>query len=338
MANDMNQPDPEEPGTDPTPPTADETAPTKAVNKFNDYLNDPLKGQLDQAKGAVTVGCLAYEDGKSGTNIQVCRLEDAQKVRAEYRGIQNCVSTSLAAHAAGVSTAVASHVTTATALDTQLTTSLNAIKAAKNQLVVVRGLIGKLENALKDSCNADERNAINQHLPTVDGKGGLERFNFEVGEISTTTKDLCERVDSVFDVSVKYAGVQASVNVACLTDAVAKLKTDADALVTNVADNGTQLDAKVVTHQTALDGEITSLGGALFMRQHNERHHAALVDLEATLTTIVGQDCANFDEAGGLERIEAICTETVTTFKTSSPCPEEDNGTNKFNVQDQPSC
>jgi hypothetical protein len=337
MANDMTN-DPVDSGTEPIPPAVDESSPSKAVNKFNDYLESPLETELGQAEGAVTVGCLAYEDSKSGSNIQVCRLEDALKVRAEYRGIQNCISTTLAAHSEGVSGNVAEYVVSETAIGGKLTTALEAIKAAKSQMAKVRGLVCKLEDAQKDSCNSEQCKAIDKGLPKSNGEKGLKRFNVEVSAIAEKTKELCVRTDGIFDVGVKYAGIQASINVACLTDAVALLKTDADNLVTDVADNGSALDDKITTHQEALDGEITGLGAALRGRQSGERFHATLTDLKAQLTEFSEEDCAVFDEANGKERIEEICTTAVTTFKTTSPCGDGQGGNNKFNTQDNPSC
>jgi uncharacterized protein YoxC len=337
MANEMNK-DPDQSGTEPASPPVDESSPSKAVNKFNDYLESPLETDVKQATGAVTVGCLAYEDGKSGSNIRVCRLEDAHKVRAEYRGIQNCISSTLAAHAGGVKDSVVEYVVSETALSAKLTTALEAIKAAKKQMTKVRGIVCKLEDAQKDSCNSEQCKAIDKGLPMANGEKGLKRFNAEVSAIAEETKELCVRTDGIFDVGVKYAGIQASVNVACLTDAMTLLKKDADGLVTNVTENGTALDAKITTQQTALDGEIDGLGAALKGRLHGERYHAALLDLQIQLTDISGEDCSAFDEAAGKERIEEICTTAVTTFKTTSPCGDGQGGTNKFNTQDNPSC
>ncbi|NJB86808.1 hypothetical protein GGR26_002585 [Lewinella marina] len=339
MANDKNDTPqtPVDPGE--APPGGEEPTQTLCQKWFNDYLEKPLEIDLEVAEGAATVGCLGYDEGKIGTQLRVCRVEDARKIRGEYRGIKNCISTALAAHAAGVTANVTGYVDKQKVLETKLNKALEGIKAAKSGMAKVHALACKLETARKDSCNSEQCKAIDKGLPKVDGVGGLQRFNNKISAFQATISTLNGNADALFEMGIKYAGIQASTNVTSIKPMTDLLKQDADGLATDVTEQCAALDKKIAEQAEALAGEITGLSTALYLRQKTQLTHDFLSDLKADLTDIRDQDCGALDYAAAKDRLTVICETAVTTFNTTATCGEgEESGGNKFNTQDAPSC
>lgn len=327
--------DPEDPGQE--MPDNEETPLTLCQKWFNDYLEKPLEQDIKVAEGAAKVGCLGYDEGKISTQLRVCRLEDARKVRGEYLGIKNCISTTLSGHAAGVVANVTLYAEKEKALAEKLNKVLESVKAVKVGMAAVHGLSCKLETARKDSCNSEQCKAIDKGLPAVEGIGGLERFNSSIDEYRETISTLNGNADSLFEMSIKYAGIQASTNVATITPMAEKLKTDAEGLATDVTDQCTGLDKKIGEQGTALADEITGLSSALYTRHGTSMAHDFLTALKGELESVVDQQCADLDYATAKDELTQYCEAAITTFDTTSGCDEEGGG-NKFNIQDAPSC
>ncbi len=337
MANEMNQ-GPQQTGDNGGQTPAGEDSPQTICQKwFNDYLESPLETDREVAQGAATVGCLGYDEGRVGTQLRVCRLEDARKVRAEYRGIKICISTALAAHAAGVTANVTGYVDKQKALEGKLKKALEAIKTAKSGMAKVHALACKLETARKDSCNSEQCKAIDKGLPKVDGVGGLERFKNGITGFRESISTLNGNADALFEMGIKYAGIQASTNVTSIKPMTDLLKASADSLATEVTEQSAALDKKIADHADALAGEITGLSTALYLRQNTQLTYDYLTELKTELEGIVGQGCADLDYASAKDRMTIICETAVTTFNTTATCSEERGG-NKFNTQDAPSC
>ncbi len=337
MANDMNDPQvPVDNGGE--GPGGEDSTQTLCQKWFNDYLENPLEADLERAAGAATVGSLGYDEGKIGTQLRVCRLEDVQKIRAEYRGIQTCISTTLAAHAAGVAVNVTGYVGKDKALEGKLNAALEAIKAIKTGMGKVHALACKLEAARKDSCNSEQCKAIDKGLPKVDQVGGLERFNKEITAIRERVTTVNGNADALFEMGIKYAGIQASTNVTSLKGMTDQLKTDADALAADVLAQAKALDTKLADQEVALATEITGLSTALYTRQTTKLAYDCLEELKTDLEEIVGQDCTQLDYEATNDRLRYLCETAVSTFDTTAGCGDQDGGGNKFNTQDAPSC
>lgn len=343
MAKDINE-DPKDPvgagedtsNTDPADP------PSLCTKKITDYQNEPLADDRESAAGAATVACLGYEENQSSVRLRLCRLEDARAVRGEYRAIRNCISTTMAAHAAGVSANVAVYEAKGGELTKNLDAALKALKAVKSQVALVNTLACKLETACNDSCTAEERKIIDKAL-------GKDRFKRDANEIIKkvkgekdengliVTKGLSHHTDDLFDMGVKYAGIQASANVISLKPMAATLLETADGLATNVTEQMTSLDATLTTHQTELDAEVTGLSESLYERHTSDVSSASLEALNVELDEFADGKCEDLDYEASITTLIENCTAVVSTFDVAAGCPPggEDN---KFNTQDATSC
>jgi len=278
---------------------------------------------------------MGYEESKVSTQIRVCRLQDAQKVRGEYQGIHNCVSTTLAAHADGIKGNVATYLEKNTALEDKLTTALESLKAVKSQMWKVREAACKLDAAREDSCNSEQIRALSDLGPNADGLSGNARFDADVTAIRDEVFNLYNSSDDLFEKGPKFAGVQAFMNIPSLESMAEKLKEDADALAGNVSGNAGELDQLIADCQTELGEEITALTGELFNKHNTELDSEFLDQLDVELENLASTDCAAMDHEADVELLESICLEVMGTFTQEIDCSNGEPGMNKFNSRPQ---
>lgn len=340
----MNDEDQYEDPVAPNPPHGQGEDPiSKCRTWINNYLENPLEIDREKAAAEAKVACLGYEEGKISTQIRVCRLRDAQRVRTEYRDIQNCVSTTVAAHAGGVSANVTSYLDKEKELSTKLDAALAAIQAVKGQIGKVHSLCCKLETARTDSCNSEQIKEIKKKLPAdADDDAGLVRFNKETDAICDCAETANEKADDLVELGIKYSAIQATMNVTSLESLIKKLTDDATALATDVTDQAGVLDTKLTEHQTAVNAEIQELTTAIFGRKSTERASASLEMLHIELDIEIGNfNCEDLDKKNEedntpMEQLEAYCDQVISTFEETAACGDEDDNGNKFNTQDAP--
>jgi len=343
MANDMTD-DPEMPvDNEETTPTEEAVDPQSlCAKKFTDYLDAPLAADRESAAGAATVACLGYEEYQTKVRLRLCRLEDARAVSGEYRAIRNGISTTMAAHAGGVAVNAAVYEMINGDLTKSLDAVLKALKEVKTQMGKVNTLACKLERDCNDSCTVGERRLIDKTL----GRGFFKRNANDLikkvkGEKDDngliTVKGVTHHADDLFDMGVKYAGIQASANVVSLKPMATRLEETAKGLATDVTYQITALDATLLAQQTELDAEVTTLSNGLYERHATTINATSLEALAAELTDIADHDCATLDYDDAVATLVANCQTVVTTFDATAACPPggEDN---KFNTQDAPSC
>ncbi|MEL6274513.1 MAG: hypothetical protein AAFU03_05285 [Bacteroidota bacterium] len=311
-----------------------EEMPTKTQKLINNYIETTLSSDIDQAHSAEKIGCLGYEEGKTSTQIRVCRLQDAQKVRGEYQGIHNCVSTTLAAHADGIQANVAIYLEKNTALEAKLTAALEAIKAAKSQMWKVREAACKLDAAREDSCNSEQLKALGELGSNEAGQRGNVRFDADVTAIRDEVFKLYNMSDELFEQGALFAGVQAFMNIPSLESMVAKLHEDAHGLASNVGENAGELDGLIADCQTELATEITSLTGGLFTKNSTRLDSLFLEQLNDDLSDLATEDCTAMDNnrEADLEALNTICEEVMSTFSQEIDCGDGEPGMNKFNT------
>ncbi|MEL6355708.1 MAG: hypothetical protein AAFQ37_02130, partial [Bacteroidota bacterium] len=107
---------------------------------------------------------------------------------------------------------VATYLEKNTALSAKLDVALQAIKAVKDQMWIVREAVCKLDAAREDSCNAEQLVALNQ-LPSDGEVSGLERFNSETDAIRDRAFGLYIESNELFEKGIKLAGIQAAMNI-----------------------------------------------------------------------------------------------------------------------------
>lgn len=345
----------EEKTPDPVPPTDEggtnaNRTPTQKI--FDKYRNEDLTIAKQTAEGVVDVACLAYEQGKTSTQIQVCRIQDVQLVRNEYRSIQNVISSSLGAYSTAVNTKLEEYLKKEKSLTEKLTASLTALKEVKSKLGEVNQLACKLEKACTDSCNSNQLKELNRldqiEVTIVEGGKekkkkvkGTERFKFELKGIASEVQNCYDHADNIFEYGIKYAGIQASMNVESLKEAIARLTKDAEGLVTNVADSSNSLDEKLLKQQETLHTEIGDLTESLADSRSGSAAQKALLKLDVDLGKIADEaDCENAELTDQWEDcLIKLCEGALSTFKRSSSCPTADDSgttTNIFNPLDAP--
>lgn len=343
MANDMTD-EPIGAGDDTTNTDTDNStdATSLCTKKITDYLKKPLADDRKSANGAATVACLGYEENTVSVRLHVCRLEDARLVSDEYSALRNYISTTLAAHATGMATNVEGYVTRESELSDKLNTTLEALKGVKSHMAKVNSLACKLETACNDSCTAEERKIMDSAL----GKNVFKRSANELvkqvkGEKDQegliTVKGTTHHADDLFDMGVKYAGIQASTNVSSLTSLIDSLKESTGKIATNVNEQADSLGQGIMDLQKALDEEVAKLSTSLYDRRLSAQVATGLDELEEELTSISTVDCEALDYAASITELEANCLAVVSTFDKTADCPPND-GESKFYSQDVPSC
>lgn len=343
MANDMKQePDgPDGTGNQTPPPPASTLS--RCAKKYADYIKDPLAGDVEVAAGAQEVACLGYEENRNNVRLRICRQQDALEVHGEYLALRNAVSSTLAAHAAGVAANTESYEKKNGELDKKLDVALKAIKKVKDQMAKVNSLACKLERMSNDPCTIEERNIIDT------AKTETDYFKREANEIvkkikgetddtgQTTTMGATERADDLFDMVVKYSGIQASTNVLSIKPMAKVLVETADGLVTDVVEQITTLEESIAGHQAKLDEGVAALSTSQYERYTAEASGAALEALGSKLDELVISDCGTLNYAGEIEKFKGYCIDVIGSFGTSSACSDDD-GSAKFSTQDAPSC
>lgn len=295
---------------------------SQADQWIDDYQSDPLADDISNAVSNEKVSCLSYWEQKEVNDTKVCRLQNVHQVNQEYLGIKNCVSSVLKTHSERLDTRVADLMTKNTEMQTNMNTALENLKAVKSQLIKVSELACKLDIATKDGCHSEQLKAMSK-LPVKNGKKGTERFKAEVKAIMEEAKDLCINGNSVFEAGVKFAGIQAFINIPSMEALAAQLKTDAAELDANVDANMTELSSKITDCQAEYQEGITTIAGNIFDYYKAQLESNALENLNNELTNLDEFECTDEKMEILRSELESICEAVEGTFEQTVNCNEE---------------
>ncbi len=296
----------------------------------------PLENEIQAAGSLQQISCLAFEEQKMAGNLRICRIVDARKVLQEYEAIHGCVSLGLSAHITSIQSNTTDYLTHNEELGTNLTTCLEAVNAVKEQMKKVWEKACALDAARKDSCYSDALSALGE-LPAESegGPAGLERFNAAVDDIRDTVNALNDRTDDVFEKGIKYAGVQAFMNVAGLEQLVQDLAADIQAFHDDVIENQGDLAAALTQRW-----EEYSEGVATATEKWSGKRSSTLdYDMLDALKQYLESSKSELDELTELAcnkdldqlktALEGICSTVQDTFMAGVNCSPGPNGGSK---------
>lgn len=305
---------------------------TSTVKWIETYQADPLEDDIKSAESDETVKCLAYSEQQKVNTLKVCRLQNAHKVHSEYHGIKNCVSLVLTSHTGRLTENVAAYLAKNEELKANLATCLENLKAAKSQMSLVRSLACKLDIARNDSCHSEQLNAMSA-LPKKNGKKGIQRFNAEVDAIVAEATALNGKSNDLFEAGVKFAGIQAFINIPSLESQIQKLNEDATSFAGDVQENLDATAEKIAACQEKYEAGVTSITTALYDRYHAQLTSSYLNNLDTSLDNLAGYECTDDTFNEFRSKLEEICENVEETFSQIVNCKE--GGESKFKKPNQ---
>ncbi len=266
-------------------------------------LGDPIKDAENEAGIRTT----EYEAKKVISNYKQCAYEEAVKAYREYSKICICISTYLEQDVTQINGNVGSYIDQSQGFSTYLSASLDKIKEMKKKMLEVNDAAYKLRDALKDSCNSEQKKILIRGLPGTDDEPSFLEAAKDIIEQASV---VCSRADDVFETGVKVAGINAFTNVESLKEFGTTLVTCAGGFNKDVKSNVTFTSEQMTA---ALDDLSAALQEESIAESEKYKALLAQSSLEDTRFYVLSENkirksCARFGS------IIEICGEVENTF------------------------
>ncbi|MEL6971951.1 MAG: hypothetical protein AAFZ63_10540 [Bacteroidota bacterium] len=283
-------------------------APEFSADQTNDKLVDYSKSLADYVKSAsslATVKCTEYDSKKVISGYKHCAYQEASNAYNEYTNISLCISTQLTQDIAQIKANLTVYNDQSTLVGEKIVAGQDQVRAMKKLVTEVNELAGKLNEALKDSCNSQQKRSLVNGITAVNDDLA---FMDAITEIIECAESACEKADTAFETGVKVAGINAFKNVESLVEPGTNLETNTNLFNTDVTGNITFATEQMATSMA----ELTTAQQEETMTEA-EKYKALLLKAAIVETEAYAKNVEAID-VSGLTSIEDICEKVKKTF------------------------
>jgi hypothetical protein len=214
---------------------ADETRKSMTEESFRKYRK-ALKPEIDAAKTQMHIAHKGYEDAVRSRQFKRCIFKKSEAALAEYEGLLNGVVTMAQQDATEINNTVNGYVSQVDTIKTAFDAVLASLRDCKKSLGDVESTAYALAEVVENSDQSEEKKWLKLHID------GFEKYVKDVaGDPKANSQGLADKTndlaDGAFEVAVKVAGINASINVRSLTTLSTQLLNDLTALKADLDTN-----------------------------------------------------------------------------------------------------
>ncbi|MCB0628405.1 MAG: hypothetical protein R2824_18805 [Saprospiraceae bacterium] len=285
-------------------------SPDQTNDSFDNY-REGLSGPIKNAASDGKVACTEYNSKKVISGYKRCAYQRAGKAYIEYSNISVCISTMLAEDVRQIKSNIDVYIAQSGTLKENLSGALEQISGIKKKLGELNDAACKLKDALKDSCNSEQKKALIKGLPQTSTQ---EKFNDAVSKIIAQAEAACDMADSTFESSVKVAGINAFSNVGSLLEYGKTMEASATVFDKDIQANiNSAKELQAATYAAFLE--------ALQLESTDEykKYKALLIEEALEVTQEFATDPDKIEIPVDLNTLEKICEKVEGTF-TNTLC------------------